>query len=84
MEFEFARNKKVSKQASILIWNSVKQFKPTLFNKYSDNLQAPQICQVGEYACVKIQNVIGTKIPVKTNKQKIQEVAPKLCSSDCF
>ena len=48
-----------------------KQFKPTLFNKYSDNcnLQPPQICQVREYPGVKIQNVIGTKIPVKTKKQ---------------
>ena len=43
----------------------LKQFKPTLFNNYSDNLQLLQICQVGEYPGVKIQNVIGTKVPVK-------------------
>ena len=42
--------------------NSLNQ---TLFNKYSDILQPKQISQVGEYPCVKIHNVVGTKIPVK-------------------
>ena len=37
----------------------------TLFYKYSDILQPVQICQVGEYPCVEIHNVVGTKIPVK-------------------
>ena len=49
----------------------------TLFNKYSDILQDPQIFQVGEYPCVKIHNVVGTKIPVKKLKRKIQDVATK-------
>ena len=42
--------------------NSLNQ---TLFNKYSDILQDQQICQVGEYPCVKIHNVVGPKIPAK-------------------
>ena len=42
----------------------------TLFNKYSDILQPLQLFQVGEYPCVKIHNVVGTKIPVKQNKEK--------------
>ena len=44
------------------MWNSLKQ---TLCNKYSDILQVYQICQVGEYPCVKIHNVVETKIPVE-------------------
>ena len=54
--------------------NSLNQ---TLFNKYSDILQRLQICQVGEYPYVKIHNVVGTKIPVKKLKRKIQNVATK-------
>ena len=42
--------------------NSLNQ---TLFKKYSDILQRQQICQVGEYPCVKIHYVVGAKIPVK-------------------
>ena len=42
--------------------NSLNQ---TLFNKYSDILQRLQISQVGEYPCVEIHNVVGTKKPVK-------------------
>ena len=53
-----------------------------LFNKYSVILQQPQICQVGEYPCVKIQNVIGTKIPVK--KEKFKMLLQNLCSGDLF
>ena len=49
----------------------------TLFNKYSDILQLPQIFQVREYPYVKINNVVGTKIPVKKLKRKIQDVATK-------
>ena len=41
-------------------------------------LQPPQICQVGEYSCVKIHNVVGAKIPVKKLKTKIQDVATRL------
>ena len=48
-----------------------------LFNKYADILQAPQIFQAGEYPCVKIHNVVGTKIPVKKLKRKIQDVVRK-------
>ena len=33
--------------------------------------------QVGEYPCVKIHNVVGTKIPVKKLKRNIQDVATK-------
>ena len=51
--------------------NSLKQ---ALFNKYSDILQLLQICQVGEYPYVDIHNVVGTKIPVKKLKRKIQDV----------
>ena len=47
--------------------NSLNQ---TLFNKYSDILQDTQIFQVGEYPCVKIHNVIGTKIPEKKLKKQ--------------
>ena len=54
--------------------NSLNQ---TLFNKYSDILQPAQICQVGEYPCVKIHNVVGPEIPVKNEKWKIQDVAKK-------
>ena len=54
--------------------NSLNQ---TLFNKYSDILQPVQICQVGENTSVKIHNVVGTKIPVKKKKEKIQDVATK-------
>ena len=49
----------------------------TLFNKYADILQVPQIFQVGEYPCMKIHNVVGPKIPVKKLKRKIQDVATK-------
>ena len=49
----------------------------TLFNKYSDILQPQQICQVGEYPCMKIHNVDGTKIAVKKLKRNIQDVATK-------
>ena len=35
-------------------------------------LQPLQICQVGEYPCVKIHNVVGTKIPVKQIKKKLK------------
>ena len=42
--------------------NSLNQ---TLFHEYSDILQALQICQGGEYPCVKIHNVVETKKPVK-------------------
>ena len=49
----------------------------TLFNKYSEILQGQQIFQVGEYPYVKIHNVVGTEIPVKKLKRKIQDVATK-------
>ena len=49
------------------ILNSLNQ---TLFNKYLDILQRVQICQAGEYPCVKIHNVVGSKIPVKQSKKK--------------
>ena len=48
------------------IWNSMSNsLNQKLFKKYSDILQPGQICQVGEYPCVKIHNVVGTKRPVK-------------------
>ena len=60
------------------IWNSMSNsLNKTLFNKYSDILQDPQIFQVGEYPYVKIHNVVGTKIPVKKLKRKIQDIATK-------
>ena len=47
------------------ILNSMsKSLNQTLFNKYSGILQPNQMCQVGEYPCVKIHNFVGTKIPV--------------------
>ena len=49
------------------ISNSLNQ---TLFNKYLDILQPLQICRAGEYPCVKIHNVVGTKMPVKQIKKK--------------
>ena len=55
--------------------NSLNQ---TLFNKYSDILQPLQICQVGEYPCVKIHNVVGTKIPVKNLKEKYKMLLQNL------
>jgi len=54
-----------------------KSLNRTLFNKYSDILQQVQICQGGEYPCGKIHNVVGTKIPVKKLKRKIQHIATK-------
>ena len=35
-------------------------------------LQQIQICQVGEYPCVKIHNVVGTKIPVKIKNKNLR------------
>ena len=61
--------------------NSLNQ---TLFNKYSDILQPLQIYQVGEYPYVKIHNVVGTKKPVKTWKEKFKMLLQKLFSCDCF
>ena len=63
------------------MWNSLEQ---TLFNKYLDILQPLQICQVGEYPCVKIHNVVGTKIPVKNWKEKFKMLLQKLFSCDSF
>ena len=61
--------------------NSLNQ---TLFNKYSDILQLPQICQVGEYPCVKIHNVVKTKIPAKNLKEKFKMLLQTQFSCDCF
>ena len=60
--------------------NSLNQ---TLFNKYSDILQDTQISQVGEYHCVKIHNVIGTKIPEKKiKKTKYKTYFPVIVSTN--